>query len=217
MALTDVRTDLVALLNRKDLRGNPQLADTFLSQGLSRIQRLLRIPSMERSMVVEAPNASVQSFELPSDLLQLQDVYASGVPLERKAFRQIAMMNGVSLTGASTLYMTTLPALCSRYYARVGASLYLAPPMPQGGEIVLTYYGSFAPLVLDTDENEITLACPELLVYAGLSFGADYFAMDQKDAWEARFQSLMQEVQDAANQLDNTGGPNVVQAPHGDY
>lgn len=217
MSLLDVRTDMVALLNRKDLRGNPQLADTFLSQGMSRIQRLLRIPSMERSMVVEAPNASVQSFELPNDLLQIQDVYANGVPLEKRAYRQIALMQGVSLTGASTPSSWTMPTMCSRYYARVGASLFLAPPMPLGGEIVLTYYGTFTPLVADTDENEITQACPELLVYAGLSFGADYFAMDQANTWEARFQSLMQEVQDEADQLDNTGGPNVVQAPHGDY
>jgi hypothetical protein len=214
VSLADCRSQMIALLNRRDC--NTTLANTFLSQGLARIQRQLRVPSMERAISEVATDVPVQSFLVPQDLLQVIDVYANGLPLQKVAYRQIAGRSGMSPTDGP--YDGTPGCGGSpKFYSRMGASIFLTPFLPVGGEVMVTYYGAFLPLIEDTDENEITITAPELLVYAGLSFGSDYFMMDQKAAYEARFQSLLGDVQDEADQLENTGGSMTLQSPYGCY
>jgi hypothetical protein len=135
MALADVRNNMLALLRRTDC--TTAQANVFIGQGLSRIQRTLRVPV-----------------------------------------------------------------------------LWLWPILPAGGELIMTYFGQFTPLVNDTDENEATTAFPDLVMYAALAFAGDFFRMDSRDFWNQAYEALLQETQDQASQLDETSGSTAVQSAY---
>ena len=50
MNLGNLRSHFIALLNRSDITNS--LADTFIDQSIARIQRQLRIPSMEKTHTI---------------------------------------------------------------------------------------------------------------------------------------------------------------------
>jgi hypothetical protein len=175
---------MLNLLKRTDC--TDALATTFLAQGMSRLQRQLRVPSMERAITVPATLANMQTFQAPIDLLQVMDVFANNLPLEKKAFRQIMEM--------SARYGGEWPSGQPRYYARVGSNFFMFPSLAIGGTMVTTYYGELSDLPNDAASNEATNGFPDLLVYASLSFAGDYFRMDQRDDWEAAFQTLLTET-----------------------
>lgn len=206
--LGDLRSTFVGLVNRRDLTTNTALQNTFLKQGLARVQRILRVPSMERATYITAQATPTASFMIPDDLLEIMDVFAQGFPLEHVSFRQL--MSHKARSGGNVVGTPKM-------YARVGASLFLWPILEALGEVVVTYYGEFSPLVDDTSSNEVTDAMPDLFTYAALTYAGDYFKMDQAQAWEARFEELAQETQDQAAQLNMNGGTMSIQSPHGDY
>ena len=61
-----IRTHFKALLNRSDI--TDALADTFIEQGIARIQRSLRIPSMEKQHNYTFSTQTTK-VTLPSDFL----------------------------------------------------------------------------------------------------------------------------------------------------
>lgn len=205
MTLGEVRSQLTGLLNRRDC--TTALADTFLRMGMARLQRQVRVPSMERSHYIVGNPTAVESFGVPVDLLQIMDVFVDGKPLSKVSFREL--MNMRSLNGA-----VTGP---SEFYARIGAVLWVFPAMPPNTEMVLTYYGEFEELPDDTSENTATEGLPDVLTYSALTFAGDYFKHDSAKAWEARYVSLVTETMDAASQLEMTGGPSSVTPPHADF
>lgn len=52
MNLTQLTAQLVALANRRDFTSNTALQTVFINQGIQRIQRELRVPAMEKSVLV---------------------------------------------------------------------------------------------------------------------------------------------------------------------
>ena len=205
MNLGEVRAQVTGLLNRRDC--TTALADSFLRMGMSRLQRMVRIPSMERSHYITGEVVTVESFGVPVDLLQINDVFVNGRPLEKKSFRQLMEMR----------YANPGAIGQCEFYARVGASIFLFPAMPADTEMVLTYYGEFTALATDDAENTATIGLPDLLTYAALTFAGDYFKHDSAPRWEDRFKSMVAETMDEANQLEMTGGSSVVTPPHADF
>lgn len=200
---------LKGLLRRSDC--SDALALTFLGQGMSRIQRLLRVPSMERVSFTNADTAPIQSFEVPTDLLQIIDILANNLPLEKLAYRVMLTRAFPGVPGASG-WCVGQPAS----YARIGSSISMLPVLATGGQVMVLYYGTFEDLATDASTNSATIGFPDLCVYAGLAFAGDYFRHDSTDAWEGRFQTLLTETQDQATQLDATGGSEAVQSAYGD-
>ena len=222
MPLSDITTSITGIANRRDLTSNPALVTTFVGQGLRRIERTLRLPSMERLYIEKTGQGeAISSFQAPSDLLQVIDIFAAGRSLVKKGFRELAPMarpwsGEVCNAGPETPFIPNHWGLPNAY-ARVGGVFYIAPALMGPSEIMMTYYGTLGPLVNPTDDNEITTSCSELLVYGALMYVADYYRLDTGPQWAQTFGQLLQEVQDQADQLNNTGGPSVVASPHGDY
>lgn len=207
MTLGEIKAQVVGLLNRGDFKNSSSLQTTFLRQGLARIQRVLRVPSMERTHYITENDEPIQTFQVPNDLLQIMDLYVNGVPIQKKALRQLMLER--SRCGD----IVDQP----RMYARVGASIFLYPTMPPNSEMILAYYGEFSPLVDDSSENEVTTALPDLLTYAALAFAGGYFKMDQAAMWEQTYEGLLAEVQGSSDDLEMTGGGLAVEPAFGDY
>ena len=215
MNLGDLRTAFKSLLSRDDCMDT--LATTFLIQGLQRMQRVLRVPSMERLVVYNSDPTTATTLSqipIPNDFIQPIDIlvmndgsmpgYDTGamVALEKQSFRQLQ----------------SVPAGYSpKAYARYQASFYFRGTVPATMETHLYYYGEFSPLADDTSENEIMASSPDLVTYAALSLAADYFQMPQASGWEDRYQQYLLEVTAMAIDIDANGGPSAIAPAYGDY
>ena len=217
MALQDVQSLFTSLLNRRDCPA--ATAQQFITLGQQRIQRQLRIPSMERAYVVTVPHGQViHDIPIPEDLLQVIDFMVDGRSLEHKGLKDLARHRWQNWQVLPVQNRPgCAPIVRPEAFARVGATFRLAPLAYGPCEIVVTYYGAFTQLVNPTDTNELTPAFNDLLAYAALTYAGDWSRNDQLQVWQQNYEAMMQEVQDSANQLDATGGSLVVRAPHGDY
>lgn len=209
MTRGDCVTNVLNILKRSDCSSD--LATTFLGQGMSRVQRLLRVPSMERVVYVNALLAPVTSMELAPDTLQIIDVLANGNPLDKLAYRQMQQKSYCEV-GPDGAWPIGQPWA----YSRIGAQLFFLPALAVNGQAMVVYYGTFSDLPTDADSNEATSGFPDLCVYAALSFAGDYFRHDETATWESRFQALLVETQDQATQLDANGGSEAVQSAYGE-
>jgi hypothetical protein len=71
MNLGEVKTQFTGLFNRTDLKAKPDLVTTFLNQAILRIQRELRGPLNEKSLVVTI-GSTYNGIIIPGDLLELK-------------------------------------------------------------------------------------------------------------------------------------------------
>lgn len=180
MNKAQIRTQLLALLNRNDCTN--EQADTFLEQAIARIQRTLRIPPMEKQEVIttneEAPNLIV----LPEDYLSMKHLYSDTTMLQFKDVNSfIPLELGVG---------------APQYYTRIQGGLQLKPIPPVGTVLTLVYYGEIPDLVADTDSNFLSIIAPDLLVYGGLTYAADFFVDDRRAMFEERFAAIYNEVEE---------------------
>jgi hypothetical protein len=197
-----IRSQFKALLNRNDCTN--VLADTFIDQAISRIQRTLRIPPMERTAEITFTPALPDSFLLPTDFLEFIDLYredATGGAKLRQVPRGTFL--GMPKVGGE-------PAV----YLRTGGSVQIKPVPALDASLSLIYYGELSAMDADTDTNEIAAIAPELIIYAALSFASDYFVDERKDAFESVYTRTYQELEEQARAMEFSGADNAVQSPY---
>ena len=71
----ELRSHIKDVMNRTDL--TDALTDTFIEQTLSRIQRLLRIPSMERT-ATQTVAGGYDGFVVPNNFLEIISIRSQG-------------------------------------------------------------------------------------------------------------------------------------------
>lgn len=192
MPLAQVRTDFLSLLNRDDC--TTEDADKFLRLGLGRIQRELRAPPLERVYYVDT-TAPLDMLVLPADFIEAIDLFVDSVPLTRMTYRLLTRYSTVD---------------APRYYARFRNALFLRGAAPAGSRVELLYYGEATPLANDAADNEITTACPDLWVYAALSYAAPHFKLDDAPAYEERYLQVLAQI-NAQAQADDFSGLQAIQ------
>ena len=200
MNKAQIRAQFKALLNRNDC--SDALADTFIDQTIGRIQRTLRVPSMEKALEITFTEELPDSFVLPNDFLGVRDLYFIQAPYSKSLER---------LEVGRFLEVNQLAGSVPQFYARFQNTIKVKPAQA-GMKLYLTYYGEIPDLVNDTDENFVTHIAPDLLVYGALSFACDYFVDDRKDAFEQRYETIYNEIVEQNYQLEFAGGMNMVQS-----
>ena len=188
----ELRTQFTAVLNRRDL--TTSLANTFLQMGISRIQRELRAPFLEKSTLVTI-GSSYDGIEIPSDYLALVALTVVG---------QDAKLQRVDLNiaQAEANRGTNIP----RVFARQGGKLIIGPTPAEGEVVRIDYYGEVGELSDDTDENTLTIIAWDLVVYAALVLAAEYFLDRRLEAFEIRYQTTLKEITDQADFDDVSSG-----------
>lgn len=186
-----IRTQFKNILNRTDC--TDALADTFIQQGLARSQRILRTPAQEKT-VNTTVGTSFTSMAVPNDLISV-----IGLSADDKYIRYIPTARWLELEFA----MSGKP----EYWTRIGSEIKLKPTPTQGVVLSLNYYGEFPEFTNDSTETVLSVIAPDLIVYGGLTFAADYFIDERKDAFEQRWQQSVAEIQD---QAANVEGPSQI-------
>ena len=206
MALQDMINAFQSILTRDDC--SAAQAQTLILQGISRIQRTCRLPSMERTLIVPATStASLSWFPCPADLLQPIDVLVPDwqglyYPLSKVSYREL-----IRIAAPVNAY--------PKVYARNQTQIWIAPPLQAGSQLQFLYYGNFTPFASLTSENELSASTPDLGVYAGLTYAGAFFEHPLAQTWEQIFQAIKTETETMAFDLDANGGPQVIQPLYG--
>ena len=185
-----IRTHFKELLNRSDITDT--LADTFISQAITRIERTLRIPSMEKRHNITITNQSA-SVIVPNDLLEMIDIYFKNTVLNRVPLHEMLSFKDAGQSGTPKFFTVQGPDI-------------LIYPEPTSGEITISYYSEFTQMLLDTDENALAKSASDLIVYGALGYSADYFLDERAQSFDNKFVSLMSEIQEQANEAEQSGG-----------
>ena len=177
----ETKNQFLGLLNRRDI--TPTLVNTFMDFGVQRIQRELRVPAMEKLISVSTDGTS--AFPVPGDLLEVIAIYTDDPVNTQKLVRCDLQ---------SILDWAKAPG-SPRFYYREGAYFTIGPCPPAGTKIYVHYYVNASALSADSDTNWITSIAPTLLVYAALSYAADYFLDDRKQLFEASYTQIAEQMQ----------------------
>ncbi|MES1994446.1 MAG: hypothetical protein V4457_12855 [Pseudomonadota bacterium] len=202
MSYQDMKDDFVAILDRDDM--TTAQADIFLRQGMSRIQRTCRLPSMERAQLITPTTFAMSEFPVPTDLIQIIDIL---VPLSGNSVGQMTSLKRLSYRRLMEQPSTATPFA----YARGQTLIYLRGSIPIGTQLQFLYYGNFSSFASTTADNELSASFPDFGVYAALSYAGDHFEHPLTAQWEARYQSIKTEVQSLAIDLETEGGVQVIE------
>ena len=195
-----IRAHFRALLNRSDC--SDALADTFIDQAQARIQRQLRVPSMEAQLNYSAnTDDGLESLDAPSDMLEIINISYDGNTLVRVPFHEIVELQKSNAKGKP------------QFFARQRAKI-LLHPMPTSGVVTFDYYGQFPTLSDDSDTNGLTLIASDLLTYTALAYAADYFLDERGQVFEAKAGQFLAEIQAHADAAEQSGTNQVVRPTH---
>lgn len=182
-----IRNQIKGLIARNDTTDS--IIDVFIDQAVARIQRTLRVPSMEKMVITTAAADATNTIVLPNDFLKLKHLFISNAPIE--------------YVDVSTFMKTPdAPGNTPKIYTRIQGSYLVKPTPPVGTKMTMVYYGEIPDLVADTDSNFLSEISPDLLIYTALSFAADYYIDERKDAFEAVAQRAYQELKDMAEDVE---------------
>jgi hypothetical protein len=198
MTLAELTSQFLNLMNRNDLKANTALATTFITQSILRIQRELRAPLQEATIVSSIPSTSAPlvGLAIPNDLLELKSLFAGQyqeVELRRSQLGIVKDM-AANWAGGNT-----------SKFARQGGSWILGPSPLVGDTITIIYYASFPALVAPTDSNVLTIVAWDAPLYAALSAACDYYNDERVDKFEKRYNQILQNLQNMADGDELTG------------
>lgn len=186
-----IRNQILGLINRNDL--TTELADTFIEQAMARIQRTLRVPSMERGNLITVNAELPDVIVIPEDFLNIKYLYSEDTLLEYVDIQRFLQYpNSVGTP---------------KVYTRIQGELKVKPTPPAGTTLTMIYYGEVPDLTEDTSENFLSVAAPDLLVYGALSYAADYFVDERKPLFEQEYIRIYQEIVEQAvlTEMDQSG------------
>ena len=189
MNLGAIRIHFKALLNRSDI--TDALAFTFINQSISRIQRTLRIPSMEKTHEYTI-SAATGEVLLPNDFLEGIDISYANHTLTRLPMGEMLDRKNTGETGNP------------HFFTREGGK-FLITPAPSSGKLQLNYYSQFGAMSSDSDENNLAAIGSDLLIYGALTYAADYYLDERGGLFEQKYMQFMNEIQDQANEAEVTG------------
>lgn len=187
----EIRAHFIALLNRSDCPN--ALADTFIDQAITRIQRQLRVPAMEKQNQYNVTNASGTSqVVIPADTLEVIELYYDGSTLTRIPLKEMIEYQKTGQLGTP------------RFFCREQGNIKIYP-LPTTGTLYLNYYAEQVALTDDSDTNMLTTIASDLLTYTALSYAADYFLDERGAIFDQKSGSFLAEIQEHANSSEQSG------------
>jgi len=196
----EIRAHFIALLNRSDCSN--ALADTFIDQAITRIQRQLRVPSMEKQNDYNVTSETgISKVTMPADLLEIIELYYDGNSLTRIPLHEMVQYQKTGELGSP------------KFFCREQGNIKIYP-IPSTGNLFLNYYSEQDPLTSDSDTNMLTNIASDLLTYTALAYAADYFLDERSTIFDAKSSSFLLEIQEHANSAEQSGINQVVRPTH---
>lgn len=197
-----LQTAFLGLLNRRDCTATQ--AQSFIQMALVRIQRELRCPAMEKTVVATIVTGYT-GLVIPSDMIELQDLipltYSGG-----STATDMKRMEKCDISRANVMSQTTgIPS----QYSRDGGVWVLGPSPLIGDTIKIKYYAELGALAISADTNVISIIASDLIIYGALSYAGDFFTDKRVAGWEGRFMQIEQDLQEQADEDEEHGAAAV--------
>ena len=184
-----IRAHFLALLNRSDCPNG--LADIFIDQATTRIQRVLRTPAQEAQQTYTI-SSQTGSISIPNNLLEIMQVYMDGVALTRIPLHEMIQAQKTGELGT--------PRFMCRQQGQI-----LLHPQPTTGTVYLDYYAEFPNLATDADSNALTVIGSDILTYTALAYAADYFMDERAAIFEQKSGQFLAELMEQGNSAEQSG------------
>lgn len=191
----DIKSHFNNVLNRSDITA--ALTETFIDQGIARIQRQLRTP-LNENLSTYTITSRTTSITLPNDFLEIISLYHEDIELQRIPMSKYRAVAVSPIQGNPTTFI------------RQQQDLFLHPE-PSSGDLVLYYYAEFAPMVQNTDENRLAAVAHDLIIYAALTYAADFYLDERAPLFETKYNQFLSEIQEQANDQEMNGGIQSIQ------
>lgn len=199
MTYGEIRTTFLTILNRSDCTN--AMADDFLDQGMARSQRLLKLPPQEQIDEVTVGDG-FEGIDIPNDALRIINLYLQDGTYDR-------VLTRISLKDYLAKARSTNTPL---WWTRNRSQLLINPTPSAGTVIKVLYYAEFNSFEDDDDETALSLVAPDLFIYGGLCYAADKYLDERKNAFEQRYQQIIAELQNQADEDELSGGAVIVPA-----
>lgn len=189
-----LRTEVAAWLNRDDLTDR---IPGFIRLFESRLNRILRTPEMESSVLL---SVSSEDTQLPTDFMAMRELYIEGVP--RRPLRNMSPDGlAAEFSGVSGIPVA---------YAITGRTIKLAPPPASTISLRLVYFARIVSLNDSNPNNWLLLQAPDLYLYGTLLQAAAFIDDPERVAqWKAAHDEALAEVLQAGN-LSRWGAAPIV-------
>lgn len=197
---TELKAAVADWLNRDDI-SDARLGD-FISFGENRIFHELRVPTMERVVLLDTD--STGKAYIPSDFLEAKDVFFNGKPLDRISLTDLTARG--TAAGKPT------------EFAREGGYLTFWPnPGDITGtddELRMIYYAEPARLSDTTASNSVFLLAPDLYLYGALVAAGIYVSVapEKISMWQQSFDDLTQRLIGHARQAEVSGSTMTIKS-----
>jgi len=191
----DLKATIANYLGRSDLTS--QIVD-FVSLAETRISRELRIREMVKIGTITCTPSS-SSVNLPSDFLEVRDIYIPGnprYPLSYSSPSMLSRSNYADEAGRPIFYTV---------YNKVAE---LAPIPDTNYDIKIMYYAK--PVVLSdaNQTNEFMQVCPDVLLYASLAEAEPFLMNDARiQTWAAMYARALSAIEDSDESSEYAGVP----------
>lgn len=186
----ELRAHFLDVLNRSDCTN--EQADTFITMGLRRAERLLRTP-IQKTTLEKTVDGTWPGYEpIPGDYLGIYSIAIDGTPVLRIDQTQKGLMNGWFIEGGE---------------------LFFSPDLKEGQTLKMVYYNEFSKGPSDSAVTDYSAIFPDITTYAALVFACDTFLDERKPSFEATLKELLQETQMFAD-MDEMAGV-VAITPYG--
>ncbi len=189
-----LKTAFETRLKRRDLPTGA--SGEYIQQGISRIQRTLRVPAMEttETVVIDGSYDPDVGIDVPSDLLGLINISTINGSLRRAGL--IEVLGAVTEVGVP------------RIFAQRGLTYLLGPYPLDADEIRIDYFAAPAALSDNTDSNFLSIYAPDIIIYAALVYAADDYLDRRGPTWSQNYTALLAEYQAQAD-MDYLSGSSV--------
>jgi hypothetical protein len=186
----ELKADFLGLLKRRDITDTQ--ADNFLRKAVNRVQRVLRIPPMEKSIAVTYDGDVFTDGQLPipSDYLRLISMSATPPGASEKELHQSdlqTVLDSRQSTGRPTRFV------------RRGGYWVFGPSPVTGTVFRIDYYDEF-PSFTNSTSNYLTNGAGDLITNAALVFACTFFNDKRRDQFELDFQTVRLEIEEQAAQ-----------------
>lgn len=179
-----------ALLNRRDI--TPSLVTSFMNSSLQRVQRVLRIPAMEKAIVITV-GTDFSGITIPGEFLQLISLTAGSTQLRQASLDEV-------------LKLQELGDGEPRIFHRLLNKIIVAPSPAVGTKLRMDFVADFGNIESDDSEPTVLEIAPDLVIYGALVFAANYYLDQRLETFETTFQTLLSEYQAQAYDDALAGG-----------
>lgn len=198
MSLTtysELKTSVANYLGRSDLTS--QIPD-FITLAEIRLNRSVRIRQMLKTATATT-TAGDSTVGLPSDFLQMRDLYVTGTPRTPMSY-----LSPSAFTRDARADETGRPG----YYTLRAAEIVMAPYPDTAYTLTMLYYAKPTAMSDSVSSNEFLANCPDALLYGALLEAEPYLMNDARlQVWSSLYNNAVSSLNTSDDEAEYSGIP----------